>query len=52
MCRFKSQDQAQRFLDSYSAVFNLFNLQRHCVRAEHYRRLRASAFAEWNRVIA
>ena len=36
MRRFKSADQAQRFLDSYSAVFNLFNLQRHCIRAEHY----------------
>ena len=48
MRRFKSPNQAQRFLESYSAVFNLFNLQRHCVRAEHYRRLRASAFTEWN----
>ena len=50
--RFKSADQAQRFLDSYSAVFNLFNLQRHCIRAEHYRRLRISAFDEWNYVVA
>ena len=52
MRRFKSADQAQRFLDSYSAVFNLFNLQRHCIRAEHYRRLRISAFDEWNYVVA
>jgi len=52
MRRFKSLDQAQRFLDSYSSVFNLINLQRHCIRAKHYRCLRASAFAEWNRVIA
>ena len=52
MRRFKSQNQAQRFLDSYSAVFNLFNLQRHCIRAKHYRSLRANAFAEWNRVTA
>ena len=28
MRRFKSIDQAQRFLESYSAVYNLFNLQR------------------------
>ena len=52
MRRFKSADQAQRFLDSYSAVFNLFNLQRHCIRAKLYRSHRASAFAEWNRVTA
>ena len=52
MRRFKSQNQAQRFLDSYSAVFNLFNLQRHRVRAEHYRHLRTSAFTEWNCVVA
>ena len=52
MRRFKSPVQAQRFLDSYSAVFNLFNLQRHCIRAKHYRSLRKSAFAEWNYVIA
>ena len=52
MRRFKSADQAQRFLDSYSAVFNLFNLQRHFIRAEHYRRLRTSAFTEWNCAVA
>jgi len=51
MRRFKSLDQAQRFLKSHSAVYNLFNLQRHCIRAEHYRRLRISAFAEWNCVV-
>ena len=52
MRRFKSADQAQRFLDSYSAVFNLFNLQRHCILAKHYRNLRTSAFDEWNCVVA
>ena len=52
MRRFKSQNQAQRFLDSYSAVFNQFNLQRHYIPAEHYRRLRTSAFTEWNCVVA
>ena len=52
MRRFKSPDKAQRFLDSDSAVFNLFNLQRHCVRAEHYRRLRTSAFTEWDCAVA
>ena len=52
MRRFKSPVQAQRFLDSYSAVFNLFNLQRHCILAKHYRNLRTSAFDEWNCVVA
>ena len=52
MRRFKSSDQAQRFLDSHAAVYNLFNLQRHSVRAEHYRRLRTSAFAEWNSAVS
>jgi putative transposase len=47
MRRFKSTDQAQRFLAVHSAVFNLFNLGRHMVRAEHYRLLRKRAFASW-----
>lgn len=52
MRRFKSMKQAQRFLSAHAAVSNLFNLGRHLVRAEHYRDLRVSAFAEWNRVAA
>lgn len=52
MRRFKSANQAQRFLESHAAVYNLFNLQRHCIRAEHYRRLRRSAFAEWENAVA
>jgi hypothetical protein len=34
-----------------SAVQNLFNFGRHLVRAEHYRDLRVSAFAEWSRAV-
>jgi putative transposase len=49
---FKSVKQAQRFLGAHAAVSNLFNLGRHLVRAEHYRDLRVSAFAEWSRVVA
>ena len=45
MRRFKSAAQAQRFPDVHSAVYNLFNLGRHLVRADHYRELRRSAFA-------
>jgi putative transposase len=50
MRRFKSMEQAQRFLGVHAAVYNLFNLQRHLVRAKHYRVLRNSAFASWEKV--
>ena len=49
---FKSVGQAQRFLGAHAAVSNLFNLGRHLVRAEHYRILRESAFADWSRAVA
>jgi putative transposase len=52
MRRFKSVRQAQRFVTAHTAVSNLFNLGRHKVRAEHYRDLRISAFAEWGRAVA
>ena len=52
MRRFKSPKQAQRFLSAHAAVYNLFNLGRHLVRAEHYRNLRISAFKEWTAATA
>ena len=52
MRRFKSVRQAQRFLGVHAAVSNLFNLGRHLIRAEHYRDLRESAFADWSRAVA
>ena len=52
MRRFKSTSQAQRFLGTHAAIFNLFNLGRHPIRAEYYRNLRMSAFAEWSRAVA
>jgi putative transposase len=52
MRRFKSVGQAQKFLGAHAAVSNLFNLGRHLVRAQHYRDLRVSAFAEWGRAVA
>jgi len=52
MRKFKSVRQAQRFLGTNAAVSNLFNLGRHLVRAQHYRDLRMSAFAEWERAVA
>ena len=41
MRRFKSTRQAQRFLSAHAAVYNLFNLGRHLISAEHYRLFRA-----------
>ena len=47
MRRFKSRQQAQRFLDIHSTVYNHFNLGRHLTAARHYRELRRRAFASW-----
>jgi putative transposase len=52
MRRFKSPKQAQRFLSAHAAVYNLFNLGKHLVRAEHYRNLRLSAFKAWTAAAA
>jgi len=52
MRRFKSTGQAQRFVTAHAAVYNLFNLGRHLVSANHYRNLRIGAFSEWKRVVA
>jgi len=41
MRRFKSIHQAQRFLSTHAAVYNLFNLARHSISAKHYRFFRA-----------
>ena len=50
--RFKSTVQAHRFLGVHSAVYNLFNLGRHMVRARDYRALRHRAFVSWIQVTA
>jgi len=47
MRRFKSMKQAQRFLGTHAAVYNLFNLGRHLVSAKNYRLFRDNAFASW-----
>ncbi len=52
MRRFKSTAQAQQFLDVRAAVYNLFNLGRHLVSAEHYKKLRIDAFGLWTTAIA
>jgi len=45
--RFKSTQQAQRFLSVHAAVYNLFNLGRHLTSARNYRIFRIRAFAFW-----
>ena len=52
MRRFKSAAQTQRFLATHAAVYNLFNLGRHLVRARHYRKLRIAAFGRWAIAVA
>jgi len=47
MRRFKSMQQAKRFLTVHAGVYNLFNLGRHLVSAKHYRFFRLRAFAFW-----
>jgi len=47
MRRFKTLQQAQRFLSVHAAVQNLFNLGRHLVSARNYRFFRLGAFATW-----
>ena len=52
MRRFKSTGQAQRFLGVHAAVYNLFNLGRHLILAEHYRNIRGGAFERWAEAVA
>ena len=52
MRKFKSMEQAQRFLNAHAAVYNLFNLGRHLVSAENYRLFRQRAFAPWEKAVA
>ena len=47
MRRFKFIHQAQQFLSTNAAVYNLFNLGRHLMLAKHYRFFRHRAFASW-----
>ena len=48
MRRFKSMQQAQRFLSVHAAVYNLFNLGHHLDSAKNYRFFRSRAFASWS----
>ena len=50
--RFKSAQQAQRFLSVHAAVYILFNLGRHLISANHYRVIYLRAFVSWKYAIA
>jgi len=50
--RFKTTQQAQRFLSIHAATYNLFNLGRHLISAKHYRLFRQRAFVSWECVTA
>jgi len=52
MRKFKSARQAQRFLGIHATVYNLFNLGRHLISANHSRNLRIGAFNEWSLAVA
>jgi putative transposase len=52
MRKFKSTQQAQRFLNVHAAVHNLFNLGRHLVSAENYHYFRLRAFATLEKAVA
>ena len=47
MQRFKSPDQAQRFVSAHSLVYGHFRPRRHLMTAPDYRRSRAKAFRIW-----
>ena len=50
MRRFKSPEQAQRFLSVHGIVQNLFRLGRHRLKSVHHQMLRARSFATWEAV--
>src|ERR1700726_4918931 len=47
MQRFKSQEQAQRFLSSHAFIHGHFRARRHRMTARNYRLARAAAFKVW-----
>ena len=47
MQRFKSPEQAQRFLFNHAFIYGHFHPRRHLMSAGQYRRTRAKAFRIW-----
>jgi putative transposase len=52
MQRFKSPGSAQRFLSTYAAAYNNFNVQRHLISARTHRAFRAAAMNAWREAVA
>ena len=52
MRRFKSISQAQRFLESHAAVYNLFNLHRHSLSRKYFKLFRLRSFVAWDAITA
>jgi putative transposase len=52
MQRFRSARSAQKFLSTYAAVYNIFNVQRHLTSTQSHRVLRAAASTTWREVAA
>lgn len=50
--RFKTPTSAQKFLSTFSAIYNLFNIQRHLVSRPTMKTFRKSAFDSWRTVAA
>jgi len=49
---FRSAGSAQRFLSSYSVIYNTFNVCRHLTTASTHRILCSQTFAAWNTAVA
>ena len=47
MQRFKSPEQAQRFLSFHAMIYGHFRPRRHLMSAAQHRRARATAFQLW-----
>jgi putative transposase len=47
MQRFKSPEQAQRFLSAHAMIYGHFRPRRHLMTAARYRHVRAEAFRIW-----
>jgi transposase-like protein len=48
MQRFKSQQSAQRFLETHAAIYNTFYIQPHLISRPTLRRFRDEALRVWN----
>ena len=52
MLNFKSQNSAQRFLETHAAIYNVFNIQRHMISRPTLRVFRARSDSIWSKAVA